>query len=152
MELLAWGMGKKKTSIHLRGLIASIEFKDLLRWAFISNKVMKETWEVRRIFDPNHIYQAKVRSNLVVNYEQRFCAIFICPPFQHLYAYPRLSFTTKISLLVALTLIPVILRTYGDHRIFREFFWCVFRFLHFQYLVFPPNSYHRSFTLPSWPS
>ena len=85
-------MGKKKTSIHseslfmsfesimdfskeipsLLSLIASLEFNDLLRWNSISNECMKETWEVRRILDSNHIYQVMVMANLVINDEQQF--------------------------------------------------------------------------------
>jgi len=43
MELLVGVIGKKRTSIPLGSLIASIEFKGLLRCAFISNEVMKKT-------------------------------------------------------------------------------------------------------------
>ena len=65
-------MDLSKEIPSLLSLIVSIELNDFLRRNSISSKFMKETWEVRRIFNSNHIYQAKVMANLVMNNEQRF--------------------------------------------------------------------------------
>ena len=87
-------MNFSKKMTRLVSLIASIEFNGLLGWKCISNEFMKEIWDVRRIFDPNNIDQAKFMSNLVMKDEQQFWAVSIYRQFQNLYVYLRLPFTT----------------------------------------------------------
>jgi len=112
----SWIFFQRKIT-RLVSLIVSIEFNGLLGWNFFSNEFIKETWEARRILTQTIFIRLSLCQILSWMMNNDF--VLFPPASRFSICMSTQDFlTTEISLLVTLTLIFVILHTYGDRRTF----------------------------------